>query len=141
MLYLFLMVHMLQIGKNLWLGGKAFPPGPFLLEVLGEGIGVFQALHIAAGARIAIPVPGATHVGARLDHLRVKACPPQAVQQIKPGKAGTHDDHVAKPVLIGARCSGVGHGYIIPVGGSASGRPQASPIWVQTVLAWRYSST
>ena len=59
---------MIEVPEDLGLAGVALAPLPFLLELIGELVGVLHALDIAAGTRIAVPVPGPSHAAARLHH-------------------------------------------------------------------------
>src|SRR6266700_3426243 len=54
------------VPQDLRLGGVALRPFPLLLQLLGELIGIFHALDVAARARIAIPEPGAADAAAGL---------------------------------------------------------------------------
>jgi hypothetical protein len=47
------------VAEDLRLAGVALGPVPFLLQLVVEGVGVLHALDVAAGAGIAVPVPGA----------------------------------------------------------------------------------
>jgi hypothetical protein len=55
-------------------------PPPLLLEVLVEAIGVLQALDVAAGTGIAVPVPRAADAAAGLQHRHREA----GLAQIRP---------------------------------------------------------
>ena len=48
-----------DVVQDLRLGGVALGPLPFLLQLVGEGVGILQALDVAARAGIAVPEPGA----------------------------------------------------------------------------------
>ena len=49
--------HVLGIGQDFRLRRVALGPLPFLLKLVRELIGILQALDIAAGAGIAVPIP------------------------------------------------------------------------------------
>ena len=57
----------LDVAQDLGLGRVALGPLPLLLELLGELVRVLHALDVAARARVAVPVPGAADVAARLE--------------------------------------------------------------------------
>jgi hypothetical protein len=84
--------HVVDIGEDLRLGGVALGPLPLLLQIVRERVGVVHALDVAAGARVAVPVPGAADSLARLEDARREAEPAQPVQRIESREAGA-DDH------------------------------------------------
>ena len=51
--------HMLQVAQDLRLGGEALAPPPLLLQCVGELVRILDTIEVAAGAGIAVPVPGA----------------------------------------------------------------------------------
>src|SRR3546814_4374563 len=55
---------MAGIAEDFGLARETLGPVPLLLQVLGEGIRILHALHVAARAGIAVPVPGAADVAA-----------------------------------------------------------------------------
>src|SRR5690606_11444233 len=57
-----------RVAEDLRLGRVALLPLVLLLQFRGEGVRVGEALHVHAGAGVAVPVPGAAHVGAGLEH-------------------------------------------------------------------------
>src|SRR3546814_13506252 len=67
-------------------------PRPFLLQRLGELVGVERALHIAARAVIAVPVPGAADAAACLEDAHREPEAAQPMKHVHPGKACA-DDH------------------------------------------------
>src|SRR3546814_14825360 len=83
---------MLGVTQNLRLGGVALAPRPFLLQRLGELVGVERALHIAARAGIAVPVPGAADAAARLEDAHREPEAAQPLKHVHPGKACA-DEH------------------------------------------------
>ena len=97
--------HMVGIGQDFRLRGVFLGPLPLLVQFLGEGIGILQALDIAARAGIAVPVPGAAYIAAGLEDPRREAELAQAVQHVHAGKARP-DDH---GVEVGLR-RGCSHG-------------------------------
>jgi hypothetical protein len=86
--------HVVGIAQKLRLGGIALAPVPLLLQGLVELIRILHAFHIAARAWIAVPVPGAAHAAASLEHARSKVHAAQPMQHVESSKAGTDDDHV-----------------------------------------------
>ena len=89
----------LDVPQDLGLGGVPLRPVPFLLELVGEGIGVVHALDIAAGAGVAVPVPGAADAAARFVDPRGQAEAAQAVQHVQAGEPGADDDGVEVAAL------------------------------------------
>ena len=113
--------HMVDVAQDLRLRRVALGPVPFLLQFLAEGIGVVQALHVAARAGVAVPVPGAAHAVAGLQHLYRQAHAQGAMKLVEPGKAGAHDHqvylagarirrHRISPRVV-CRCTDDGHGF------------------------------
>jgi hypothetical protein len=80
------------IAQQFGLGGVTLAPFPLLLQLGIELVGVLHALDVAARAGIAVPVPGAAHALAGLEHARREALPAKLVQHVHAAKAGT-DDH------------------------------------------------
>ncbi|MEJ7720541.1 MAG: hypothetical protein WKF58_08890 [Ilumatobacteraceae bacterium] len=66
------------VAQDLGLRGVALAPLPLLLQVVVERVRVVHALDVAAGAGIAVPVPGAADVGGRLERAHGEALAPQA---------------------------------------------------------------
>jgi hypothetical protein len=81
----------LDVAKDLGLGGIALGPIPFALKVLVEAEGVLERGHVAAGARIAVPVPGAANARSSLDHPSGEPERADRVQHVEPGEPGSHD--------------------------------------------------
>ena len=81
-----------RVLEDLGLRRVALGPLPLLLELVGELVRVLHALDVAARARIAVPVPGAAHAAARLEHARREPEPAQPVQHVHAGEARA-DDH------------------------------------------------
>src|SRR5690606_27782430 len=84
----------LDVAQDLGLAGVAVRPLPLLLQLGGEGIGVVDALHVAAGPGVAVPEPGAADAGARLEDARPQAEPAQPVQHVQAGEPGPDDQGV-----------------------------------------------
>ena len=96
------------VAQDLRLGGVLLAPAPLLLQLVGEGVGVVQARHVAARARIAVPVPGAADAVAGLEALHRDAELAQLVQHV----------HAAEP--------GPDH-HRVDLAGSARARVQTRP--------------
>jgi hypothetical protein len=77
-----------EVAQDLRLGGVPFGPLPLLLQVLGEGVGVLHALHVAARARVPVPVPGAADTVTRLEDADGEVRAPQPVQHVQAGETG-----------------------------------------------------
>ncbi len=87
--------HMVQVAEDLRLPGELLAPLPFLLQVLVERVRVVDRLDVAAGAGIAVPVPGATHIVAGLEDPHGHVHPvAQSVQRVQAGETGSYDDDV-----------------------------------------------
>src|ERR1700730_4255991 len=91
---------MVRVAENFRLRGKQLAPLPVLLQLLREAERILHALDIAAGAGIAIPVPGAADAAPRLEGAHVKTELAQAMQQVKAGEAGTDDEDVDPPDCV-----------------------------------------
>src|SRR5688572_10691297 len=85
---------MVGVGEDLRLGGVPLRPVPLLLELLVEAVGVLHALDVAACAWVPVPVPGATHAVAGLEHLHRQALGARLVEHVQAREAGSHDDQV-----------------------------------------------
>ncbi|MCP1967806.1 hypothetical protein J2R87_001546 [Bradyrhizobium elkanii] len=94
-----------EIAQDFRLGGVFLRPGPGLIELGIEGVAVVDGLDVAAGAGIAIPVPGAADVGALFERNRREARLAQPMQQVKSGEAGA--DHRNVDLLRGSALRGV----------------------------------
>ena len=105
---------MLDVAQDLRLGGVALGPAPLLLELVGEGVGVVQALDVAAGARVAVPEPGAADAAAGLEDARRQPQAAQAVEHVQAGEAGADDDNVEgdgrRPADVRLELARVWHG-------------------------------
>ena len=99
----------LEVAQDLGLGGVLLRPLPLAFEFGVERVLVVEALDVAARARVAVPVPGATDVIGGLERHRRHAEPAQPVQQIEAGHAGADDDHVDVDLV---RCLHSRHGAL-----------------------------
>lgn len=87
----------IDVTQDLGLRAVALRPKPFLLQLVGEGIRVFQALDVAAAARIAVPVPCAANPAAGLEAADFEPERAQTMDRVEAADAGAHDDRV-KPL-------------------------------------------
>src|SRR5262249_31752872 len=70
-----------------------------------EGVAVIDGLDVAARARISVPVPGATDIGALFERDCREARLAQPMQQIESGETGADDRDV--DLLRGSALRGV----------------------------------
>ena len=91
-----------QVRLGLGLAGEVLRPVPLGEQLGREEVAVGVALRVEAGARVAVPVPGAPDVGAGLDQADVEARLTQQVQLVDAGDPGADDDDLG--VEGGARC-------------------------------------
>ena len=94
--------HVSGIAKQLRLRGVAFAPLPVLLQGLVELIGILHALHVAAGSRIAVPVPGAADVATRLEDPHPETHAAQAMQHVHASKARPDNHRIESARRVGA---------------------------------------
>src|SRR4029077_11883 len=87
-----------QIAEDLGLRRVSFRPLPLGLELRIEAVRVVDALDVAPGARVAVPVPRAAHVVAALDDGGCEPETPQPVEHVEASEPGTHHDDVGLPV-------------------------------------------
>jgi hypothetical protein len=88
-----------RIAENLRLAGVALRPGPLLLELVRESVRVLHALDVAAGTRVAVPVPRPADVVARLEDHGAQPGPPQAMEHVHAPESGAHDDGIERSPL------------------------------------------
>src|SRR5581483_8884537 len=69
-------------------------PAPFLQQVVREAVGIKQARHVAARARIAVPVPGAANPAAGLEALHCETRLAQAMHHVDAAEARADHDRV-----------------------------------------------
>ena len=86
--------HVPQIGQDLRLGRVLLGPGPLGLELGVEAEGVVGGGDVAAGTRVAVPVPGATDVAGRVVGPGHESEAAQPVQQVQTGEPGPDHHHV-----------------------------------------------
>src|SRR5690349_23726836 len=83
-----------HVAQNLRLRAIPFGPLPFLLQLVGERVGVLHALHVAAAAGIAVPEPRAAHPAARLVGAHLQSQLAQAMDGVKAADACTNNDDI-----------------------------------------------
>jgi hypothetical protein len=89
-------------------------PVPFLVQLFGEREGILQALDVAAGAGIAIPVPGPADAATGFVNPCRESEPPQPMQHVQAGKARANHDGV-KLSRFGRACyTLLSHGLLVP---------------------------
>ena len=117
--------HVLGVAEDLGLARISLGPLPLLLQFGIEAVAVLQALHIAAGAGIAVPVPGAAHIVAGLVGLGGQPHLAELVQHVDAGEAGAdyHGVVVDRAFVVGAHgCFSCGFGLGLNAGDQAAGR-------------------
>ncbi len=95
-----LLGDILEILQDLRLAGESLAPGPLFEELLGEPIRehIEDALAVAPGSGIAIPVPGTTDIAARLvDPRREPEIIAQTMEHVQPREPRPDDDRVKLP--------------------------------------------
>ena len=76
-----------QVGLHLGLGRHRLRPHPFLLDLLGEAVGVFDALDVTARTGIAVVQPSPADVFGHLQHAGPQSELPQPMQRIQAGES------------------------------------------------------
>ena len=89
---------MVGVGQYLRLGRVAFTPLPLLLQVSVEGIGILHALDVTPGARVTIPVPGATDIIASFYHSYLVIRLQHPLQGVHARKSSADDDGIQEIV-------------------------------------------
>src|SRR3546814_6346139 len=74
--------------------GKVLLPLPLVEQLAREEVAVAVALRVEAGARVAVPVPGAPDAAAGLDQRGGEALLEGAVELVDAGDARADDEHV-----------------------------------------------
>ena len=122
----------LEVRQDLRLRRVPLRPVPVLLELVRPRVRVHEALDVAAGTGVPVPVPGAADTVARLDHEHAEAEAPETVQQVDAGDARTDDDDVERRAVHGVVPQGIGtsvgraRGRIAAPGGRSRGRCRGS---------------
>ena len=86
--------NMVDVAEDLRLRAVALGPLPFLLQLVGEGVGILHAFHVAAAAGIAVPEPGAADAACGLIGSDLQAEAAQAIDGIEAPYARAHDDDI-----------------------------------------------
>ncbi len=84
----------LQVPEDLGLRGVLLRPLPFGVEVGVPAVGVVDGHDVAAGARIAVPVPRAAHVVGALEDRAREPQPAQPLEHVEAGEPRPHHDDV-----------------------------------------------
>ncbi len=84
----------IQISLDLGLGRHRLRPHPFLLNLVGEAVGVLDALDVTPRTGIAVVQPSAADVFGHLQHPDLKTELTQAVQRVQAGEAGADHEHI-----------------------------------------------
>ncbi len=83
-----------EVGLDLGLGGHRLRPHPLLLDLVGEAVGVLDALDVAARTGIPVEQPCPADLVGPLDDHRLQPELSQPVQGVQTGEPGTDDDRV-----------------------------------------------
>src|ERR1700761_341378 len=83
-----------DVTQDLRLRAVALRPAPILLQFVGEGIRILEALDVATAPRIAVPVPGPADIAARLEGAHAEAELTQAIDRIEAANAGADDNRI-----------------------------------------------
>ena len=102
--------HMLQVAQDLGLRGEALAPAPLLLERIGELVRILDAVEVAAGARVTVPVPGAAHPAALLQDTHREPHRAKPMEHVEPGEAGADHDRIEVRHRRGAQPARLKHG-------------------------------
>ena len=86
--------HELEVAQDLGLGRIPLRPRPLVEQLLRERELVVDALDVAAGARVAVPVPGPADAAAPLGQPHLEAEPAQPVERVEPAEPGADDQRV-----------------------------------------------
>src|SRR4029453_18271358 len=89
-------------------------PVPFLVQLFREREGILQALDVAAGAGIAIPVPRPANAAAGFVNPCRESELPQPMQHVQAGKARADHDGVKLSRFGMTRCARLSHGRSVP---------------------------
>jgi len=84
----------IEIAKGFRLRGEMLRPVPFLEKFLREGKSIAVTLGIESCARVAIPVPGAADIAARLEDAHRESQLAKPVELVHTRHPGADDDGV-----------------------------------------------
>ena len=85
---------MIDVAQDVRLRSEALGPRPFLLQLIGERIGILKALDVAARARIAVPEPRPANVAPGFQHLDLQSQLSELVERIQSGESRAHHDGI-----------------------------------------------
>ena len=91
-----------DVFQDLGLRAVALRPLPLLLQLVGEAVGILQALHVAARTGVAVPEPGPADARAGFVGPDFQAHAAQAMDGIETGQAAADDGDI-ELALIGGR--------------------------------------
>ncbi len=83
-----------EVAQDLGLGRVLLRPLPLLFEFRVERVLVVEALDVATGTGVPVPVPGAADVAGRFQGHRRHTDPTELVEQIQPRHPGADHHHV-----------------------------------------------
>src|ERR1700681_2456255 len=86
--------HMVDVTQDLRLRAVALRPMPFLLQLVGKGIGILHAFDVAATPWIAVPVPGAADAGTGLEGAHSEAEFAQSINRVETADSGADDNRI-----------------------------------------------
>ena len=92
------------VGEDFRLWRILLRPVPVLVQFLRKREGILQALDVAAGSGIAIPVPRPANAAAGFINPCSEAEPPQPIQHVQAGKARADHNGVKLPGFGMTRC-------------------------------------
>mgnify|MGYP001828444973 CR=1 FL=1 len=83
-----------DVFQDLSLGAIALRPTPLLLKVVGERIGVFEAVDITPTTRITVPVPSTADIVTCFNDANTISGAAQFVQCVKSANSGADNDYI-----------------------------------------------
>src|SRR5258706_11355091 len=119
----------IEVGADLRRTRVALARLPLVVQLAGEKVTVRVAFRVAARARIAVPVPGAADVAARLEHPHPQPeAIAQAMQLVEPREARA--DHQCVEM----------HGLLAPPAPGARRLVAGFRVRLESLLSGRYSA-
>ncbi len=97
-----------EVPLELLLPGEHLGPLPLLLELLGEAERVLEARYVAAGTRVAVPVPRPADTATRFEDDRREPAFTEVVQGVETRHPGADNDHIDIDIDRG-RGTSLGH--------------------------------